>query len=148
MTSPPPSPRAELVNWVQEGLDQVQPGQFLVIEYLRGAGLPVDPYAQAALDPGGWYCEVVSTYHLPAHRWVLDELALARDGWRSPDADTDNWWLPDVPLGDAAALLMEALWIGCGRTDLDRYAISVGTFPTGPNGGETLPVPEALPLAA
>lgn len=140
--------RACLCEWVHEALDTVQPGQFLLIEYLSGAGLPVDPYTQAALDPGGWYCEIVSTQHLSAHRWPIDEPALARRGWRSPDGDTDNWWRPDVALDQAAALLVDALWIGRGCTVPDRYAISVGTFPSRPEGGEPLPVRQDLPLVA
>ena len=146
-TSPSPAP-SDLVCWVQDALDQVQPGQFLLLEFLSGEGLPVDPYAQAALDPGGWYCEVVSAHHLPTHRWVLDELALARQGWQPPDSGTDNWWRGDVGLDQAAALLVDALWIGRGCTDMDRYAISFGTFPSGPDGGEPIPVPRDLPLAA
>lgn len=144
----PTSPPAELVSWVQDALDQVKPGQFLLIEYLPNTDLPVEPYAQAALDPGGWYCEVVSDRYLPAHRWPLDEVALVREGWLQPDSDTDNWWRGDVLLGAAADLLVTGLWVGRGCTDENRYAISVGTFPTGPDGGEPLPEPEALPLAA
>jgi hypothetical protein len=140
--------RTELIDWVQATLDVVEPGQFLLVEYLSGEDLPVDPYSQAALDPGGWYCEAVSGYYLPSHRWVLDELAMARHGWRSPDGDTDNWWRPNVPLTDAATLLVDALWIARGCTDQDRYAISVGTFPSGPDGGLPLPTPQGLPLAA
>ena len=148
MTTTPTSPSAELATWVQEALDQVRPGQFLLIEYLSGTGLPVDPYAQAALDPGGWYCEVVSGHHLPTHRWFLDELALTRQHWRQPDDGTDNYWQPDVALDQAAELLVTALWCARACTDIDRYAISIGTFPTSPDGGEHLPQPEALPLAA
>lgn len=140
--------RTELAEWVQAALDEVTPGQFLVLEYLTDEDLPVDPYAQAALDPGGWRCEVVSAHYLPAHRWPSDELALARTGWLAPDDRTDNWWLPDVDLVLAARLLVDALWDGRACTDPDRYAISIGTFPTGPDGGEPLPVPDNLPMAA
>ncbi len=115
---------------------------------LTGQDLPVDPYSQAALDPGGWHCETVSARHLPAHRWMLDELAVVRGGWRCPDGDTDNWWRPDVPLNEAAALLVDASWCARGCIDQDRYAISVGTFPSGPDGGLPMPTTRDPPLAA
>jgi hypothetical protein len=133
---------------VQAALDGITPGQFLVLEYLTEDDLPVEPYAQAALDPGGWYCEVVSDWYLPAHRWPMNELALARAGWQVRDDVTDNWWCADVDLASAAHLLVDALWNGRSCTDPDRFAISVGTFPTGPDGGEPIPVPDELPLAA
>ena len=133
---------------MQSALDEVTPGKFLILEYLTEEDLPVEPYAQAALDPGGWYCEVVSTHYLPGHRWSLDELALVRSGWHPPDQQTDNWWRADVGLEHAAGLLVDALWIARTCTDPDRYAISVGTFPSGPDGGEPVPVPDELPIAA
>jgi Flp pilus assembly pilin Flp len=97
---------------VQAALDGITPGQFLVLEYLTEDDLPVEPYAQAALDPGGWYCEVVSDWYLPAHRWPMNELALARAGWQVRDDVTDNWWCADVDLASAAHLLVDALWNG------------------------------------
>jgi hypothetical protein len=137
-----------LATWVQSTLEEITPGKFLLLEYLTEGDLPVEPYAQAALDPGGWYCEVVSAHHLPGHRWGLDEVALARSGWRPPDLRTDNWWRADVDLGHAAAFLVDALWIARACTDPDRYAISVGTFPSGPEGGEPMPLPDEVPIAA
>ena len=147
-TSPVAPPPIGLIAWVQDALDHVQPGQFLLIEYLTGEDMPVEPYAQAALDPGGWYCEVISDQHLPRHRWPLDELELARTCWHQPDHGTDNWWQADVSLDHAAPLLVTALWRARGCTDEDCYAISVGTFPTGPDGGLPLLEPRTLPLAA
>ncbi len=138
----------DLVPWVQAALDQVTPGQFLLIEYLTDDDLPVEPYAQAALDPGGWHCEVVSDRYLPRHRWPIDHLALSAAGWRPPGEGSDNYWVPDVDLGSAATLLVRGLMLGRGCTDPDRYAISVGTFPSGPHGGEPLPALDGLPLAA
>lgn len=134
--------RSELEAWVQAALDSITPGQFLLLEYLTGDALPVEPYAQAALDPGGWYCEIVSAHHLPGHLRRLDELALVRDSWRAPDSGTDNWWQSDVTLNAAARLLVDALWFARDCTDPDLYAISIGTFPSGPRGGEPLPLSE------
>jgi hypothetical protein len=142
------TPAAELIEWVQDALDRVTPGQFLLIEYLTDQDLPVDPYAQAALEPGGWYCELVSGHHLPTHRWPLDEVGLRRSGWLVPGDGTDNFWRPDVDLREAAGILVGSLWVGRSCTDPDRYALSVGTFPSGPHGGEPLPIPAGLPLAA
>lgn len=142
------SPPRELVAWIRSTLDEVKPGQFLLIEYLTESGLPVEPYAQAALDPGGWYCEVVSTHYLPSERWPLDELALTRDRWHSPDPDKDNWWQRDVGDADVASRLIGGLWNGRSCRDAYRYAVSVGTFPSGPGGGEEQPADHALSLAA
>ncbi len=128
--------RNELIGWVQGALDEVTPGQFLLVEYLTDEGLPVEPYAQAALEPGGWSCEVVSARYLPGGRWPIDEPALARTGWSGPDERTDNWWRCDVEFGRAAALLVDALWSGRGCTDPDRFAVSTGTFPSPPDAVE------------
>ena len=140
--------RTELADWVQAALDEITPGQFLVLEYLTDADLPVEPYAQAALDPGGWHCELVSPHYLPTHRWPIDEPAIDRAGWRPPDGRTHNWWSCDVDLDAAARLLVDALWDGRACTDPDRFAISIGTFPSRPDGGEPHPMPDGLPLAA
>jgi len=140
--------KSELVGWVQAALDEITPGQFLLLEYLSEGTLPVEPYAQAALEPGGWHCEIVSALHLPPCIWPLDEGLLDETGWLAPDGRTDNWWRADVDLGLAAGLLVEALWDGRSCTDPDRYAVSIGTFPAGPDGGEPRPAPADLPLAA
>lgn len=127
---------AELVEWVQTALREITPGQFLLLEYLTEDDLPVEPYVQAALDPGGWYCEVVSSHYLPGHRWPLDEQALTRRGWRAPESGTGNWQQTDVAFDVAARLLVDAHWFGRGLSDPDRYAISIGTFPCGSRSGE------------
>jgi hypothetical protein len=132
--------RSELVTWVQAALDSITPGQFLLLEYVTGDDMPVEPYAQAALDPAGWCCELVSARYLPGHRYPLNEPALTRMGWRAPDAGTDNWWQTDVALNTAAQLLVEAHWLGRNLSDPDRYAIRLGTFPCGRRAGEHLPV--------
>jgi hypothetical protein len=126
--------RHELADWVQAALDEVTAGQFLVLEYLTDENLPVQPYAQAALDPGGWSCEVVSTVHLPPRLWPSDAGALTRAGWFHPDGRTQNWWRAEVGLDAAGRVLVDGLWDGLGCTDPDRYAISIGTFPLVPLG--------------
>jgi hypothetical protein len=123
--------RSELVTWVQTALDGIAPGQFLLLEYVTGDDVPVEPYAQAALDPGGWCCELASAHYLPGRRCPIDEVALSERGWQVPDAETDNWWQTDVPLDAAAQLLVDGLWFGRDLTDPDRYAIRIGTFPCG-----------------
>ncbi len=140
--------RSELADWVQYALDEVTPGQFLLLEYLSDTDLPVEPYAQAAIDPGGWHCEVVSSRYLPTHRWPLDEPALLNTGWVAPGGGTENWWRTDVDLHRAARVLVDALWVGRACTDPDRYAISIGTFPSGPDDGRPLSAIDGLPLAA
>jgi hypothetical protein len=127
---------SELVTWVQGVLDRITPGQFLLLEYVTDDDMPVEPYAQAVLDPGGWCCELVSARYLPGHRWPIDEASLAQHGWHSPDAETGNWWQTDVALDAAAQLLVDAHWFGRHLTDPDRYAIRVGTFPCGRRAGE------------
>ena len=117
------------MTWVQAALDGTTPGQFLLLECLTGDDLPVEPYAQAALDPDGWGLEVASSHYLPGGPWPLDEVYLANAGWHCPGARTRNWWQTDVSLDAAAGLLVDALWFGRGVSDPDRYAISVGTFP-------------------
>jgi hypothetical protein len=129
---------SELVTWVQAVLDRITPGQFLLLEYVTDDDLPVEPYAQAALDPGGWCCELVSARYLPGHRWPIEELTLSQSGWHAPDSGTDNWWQTGVALDAAAQLLVEALWFGRHLTDPDRYAIR-WDFPLRPTGRRTPP---------
>jgi hypothetical protein len=131
--------RSELVAWVAANLDRITPGQFLLLEYLTGDDLPVEPYAQAALDPDGWCCELVSAHYLPGQLWSVHEMTLIRSGWHVPDASSHNYWQTEVAFDDAAQLLVEALWFGRNLTDPDCYAISIGTFPCGRRGGERLP---------
>jgi hypothetical protein len=138
--------RSDLVAWVAAALTPITPGQFLLLEYLTDDDLPVEPYAQAALEPGGWHCEVVSASHLPSHRWPLRERALTRAGWRPPAGRTANWWQPDVALDSAAGVLVDALWTGRVCTDIDRFAVSVGTFPAPRGGGEPMTWSGDVPL--
>ncbi len=140
--------RTDTVTWVQAALDSITPGQFLLLEYVTGDDLPVEPCAQAALDPEGWCCEVVSARYLPGQRWPIDDAALAQRGWRAPDAGTNNWWQTQVPLDAAAQLLVDALWFGRCLTDPDRYAIRVGSFPCARRAGEHVPDQTGLLITA
>jgi hypothetical protein len=57
--------------------------EFLIMEVL--VGLDPNPYAQVAREgDGSYYCEVVSTHHLPASVWPADEWPLVAAGWESP----------------------------------------------------------------
>ena len=63
-------------------------------------------------------------------------------------ATFESWWQAEVPQEQAAALLVTALWWACSCTDEGPYAVSIGAFPTGPDGGLPLPELRRLPLAA
>jgi hypothetical protein len=134
--------------WVQASLDSIAPGQFLLLEYVTGDDLPVEPYAQAALDPAGWCCELVSAHHMPGQRWPVDDAVLSQRGWHAPDARTGNWWQTDVALDAAAQLLVDGLWFGRRLTDPDRYAIRVGSFPCARRAGEHVPDGAGLLITA
>ncbi|MDO8309022.1 MAG: hypothetical protein Q7V58_11770 [Actinomycetota bacterium] len=94
------------------------------------------PYAQAAYDGAGWYCEVVSGIYLPGDQWSLDEVALRRAGWRMPDRETANWWQLPSTAQEVGDLLVWALRDGRGCDDPARFAWTVGSFPPGPDGGK------------
>jgi hypothetical protein len=140
------SEREELIDWVRDALEHVAPGHFLLIEYLSDEDLPVEPYAQTAPDPDGWYCEVVSDRHLAQHRWPLDELALMSHGWSSPDGLTDNWWATPGDAAQAAAFAVDALWFARRCTDPERYAISSCPLSSGPDD-RAFANPHVLPMA-
>lgn len=64
--------------------------EFLIMEVL--VGLDPNPYAQVARErDGSYYCEVVSTHHLPASVWPADEWPLVAAGWESPVGRQTNW---------------------------------------------------------
>lgn len=127
-------------------------GQFIVVDCLIGLPEPGLPYSQAARTPGGWYCEVVSGAFLPADVWPINELALRRMGWNAPyPVHPDDNWSSELPLdSDVASHLLGGLRYGrcCPESAFVRW--SVGTFPSGPDGGLPLPVdlPHHLDLAA
>lgn len=128
------------------------PGQFVIVENVVGLPDSDLPYAQAARSVDGWYCEVVSDAFLPAPVWPIDELALRRLGWSPPDpAQPDDNWSTELPLNaDIAKLLLEGLRKGRCCPDDAPLRWSVGTFPSGPDGGLPLDadLPSDLDLAA
>ena len=128
---------------VADTLRDVRPGQYVVVEFVEHEGVPSWspwPYAQCAWEPEGWYCEAVSARFLPADQWPLDELALRRSGWHAPSAATENWSTWSATAGEAAAAMVDALRHSRDCQDPSRYRWEVRTFPTGPDGGEPLPV--------
>ena len=128
------------------------PGQFVIVECAVALPQIEHPYAQAARTADGWYCEVVSSAFLPAHVWPIDELVLRRMGWSPPDrAQTDDNWSAELPLNaDVASRLLDGLRYGRCCPDRALVRWSVGTFPSGPDGGLPLPgdLPHHLDLAA
>lgn len=139
----------ELIDEIGQALLRLRPGQFLLLEYDALRTWDPRPYAQCAREVDSWYCEVVSQHYLGATQWPIDELALRRAGWLLPDDETANWWLNAESAEATAALLVEGLRLGRMCPDPEKFAWSVGTFPSGPDGGEPLPVPvEGLVLQA
>jgi hypothetical protein len=139
----------ELAGEIGAALARLRPGQFLLIEYDALRTWDPRPYAQCAREVDSWYCEVVSQNYLGAAQWPIDELTLRRSGWLLPDDETANWWLNAESADAAAMLLVEGLRLGRLCPDPGAFAWSVGTFPSGPDGGEPLPVPvEDLMLQA
>lgn len=132
---------SELESAVAAVLTGIRHGQFLVVEYDISDSLDPLPYAQCAREVDGWYCEVVSQYYLEGARWPIDELALRRAGWLLPDDQTANWWRSADSSTSAACHVLEGLRRGRCCPDPDVVAWSVGTFPSGPDGGEPVPVP-------
>ena len=141
---------SDLGGEVGAALARLRPGQFLLIEYDTHGTWDPRPYAQCAREVDSWYCEVVSQHYLSATTWPIDELALRRAGWMLPDDETANWWRNADSADAAAVLLVEGLRRGRLCTDPELFAWSVGTFPSGPDGGEPLPVPVGglMPQAA
>jgi hypothetical protein len=115
----------------------LQPGQFLIVECGATHDDAFVPYAQAARDSDGWHCEVVSQHYLPASEWPIDEVVLARLGWRAP-GEGDNWNRRAALGDDVAGLLLGALHLGRLCPQEGPFSWVVGTFPRGPDGG--LPV--------
>ncbi len=88
----------------------------------------------------------MSQNYLPADRWPIDELNLRRGGWVPPADDTENWWQEVDTSDGAASLLIAGLRAGRMCPDPDHFTWSIGTFPSGPDGGEPVPVPDYAPL--
>lgn len=134
---------------LREALESLRPGAFAVVDVV-----PVDlvdaPYAQAALEPSGWYLEVVSDWYLPRDVWPIDDLALKRAGWVPPSVDGDNWYRYEdaqTDVGVLSQLMLDALILGRRCDAGGPFQVTTGRFPTGPGGGEPLPTP-MLALAA
>ncbi len=136
---------------VAQTLRSVRPGQFVLLEFVEHDGVPPWspwPYAQCVWKPDGWYCEAVSASFLPADQWPLDELALRRAGWHPPTDSAGNWYRHEHSADGAARTLVEALRHSRDCQDPSRYRWEVGTFPTGPDGGEPVPAHEHARLLA
>jgi hypothetical protein len=128
---------------VAEALDGLGSDQFLILEYHPSG--TIEPYAQAAREVGGYYCELVSEAYLPSVEWPIDEIAIRRQGWTPPDPDTQNWWTVAESADLAARLLVDGLRHGRRCDELSAFTWRDGTFPGGGgDGGEPLPEPEGL----
>lgn len=141
MSTDAPASWSDLLARVTEALATLRPGRFVLLEYHQSVTWDPCPYAQCAREVDGWYCEVVSEFYLPRGIWPIDELALLRSGWLVPDDTTDNWWCSVASAADAAELLILGLRSGRLCADPDSFSCTVGTFPSGPDGGEPLPIP-------
>ncbi len=128
---------------LESALGSLKPGWFAVLDFVAKPQGDA-PYAQVALEPSGWYLEVVSDWYLPRHEWPIDELALRRAGWSPPVEVSDNWLRYDsaqLSLGDLAALLVDALIVGRCCDAAGEFRVTTGAFPSGPDGGEPVPLP-------
>ncbi len=130
-----------LVDRLAKELGDLRPGSFVILEYDKETPWAPRPYAQCAREVDGWYCELVSESYLPREHWPIDELALRRAGWLLPDDETDNWWQGADTAAAAAVRLVEGLRAGRLCPDPEAFSCRSGTFPSGPNGGEPLPLP-------
>lgn len=134
--------QGDRVDVVGTLLPFVQIGQFLIVEFAPPAGSDEPPYVQAARDPSGWYLEVVSEFYLPRDVWPIDELALRRRGWIAPVDVDQNWWQrveDPASLDDVARRLVDGLVAGRCCAGEGELNVSIGTFPSGPDGGLPLP---------
>jgi hypothetical protein len=128
----------DVVGELETTITALLPGKFLIIEYGVDR-LDEPPYAQLAVDPEGYYLELVSERYLPARDWPIDEAALRSGHWLAPDSSTDNWWrFADRPYL-AARSLLHALTVGRSCTSHDLFTVRTGSFPSPPGGGEPIP---------
>ena len=74
--------------------------------------------------------------------WPIDELALRRAGWLLPDDETANWWQGADSARIAAERLVQGLRAGRLCPDPQAFSCRGGTFPSGPDGGEPVPLPD------
>jgi len=134
--------RAGQIQVIDSVLQFVQVGQFAIVEYRLADAVEDPPYAQAAREPSGWYLEVVSEFYLPRDVWPIDELALRREGWLPPADVEENWWMRldgSASLHEVARHLVDGLAQGRCCAGDGELSISIGTFPSGPDGGLPLP---------
>lgn len=136
-----------LVAAVERSIGGLRTGQFLIVDY--DSGDPGnEPYAQLAVEPDELYLEVVSEHHLPAGQWPINTPALRTRGWSPPDGDTANWWCTATDAQAAALSLVTALMVARACLDVERFSVSIGTFPPPPDGGEPVPDTDAATVAA
>lgn len=128
-----------LADAITKVLTELRWGQFAVFDYVDSLSDDA-PYAQIALNPGGYYCEVVSDAYLCADRWPLDEKTLLAAGWQIPDDATLNWWMSGIDgPSEAAGLMTAALSEAHACRDASRVRWKIGAFPPPPDGGEPMP---------
>lgn len=136
-----------LVAAVERSIRGLRPGQFLTLDY--DSGDPGnEPYAQLAVAPYALYLEVVSEHYLPPGQWPINTAALRTRGWSPPDGDTANWWCTATGAHAAARSLVTALMVARACLDVERFSVSIGTFPSPPGGGEPVPDTDAATVAA
>ncbi len=114
-------------------------------------GLDPNPYTQVARESDGtFYCEVVSSHHLPASTWPIDEAAFVADGWEPPVGRHTNWSVTAESGYDAAQLLIDALRYGRGCGDPETFVGTIGRWPSPPDDDEHEPPgpPDPFDLAA
>lgn len=136
-----------LVAAVEHSIRGLRPGQFLTVDY--DSGDPGnEPYAQLAVEPDELYLEVVSEHYLPAGQWPINIAALRTRGWLPPDTATANWWCTATDAHAAAGSLVTALMVARRCLDVERFSVSIGTFPPPPDGREPVPDTDAAPVVA
>jgi hypothetical protein len=136
-----------LVTEVEHSIAGLRPGQFLTLDY--DSGDPgSEPYAQLAVEPDELYLEVVSERYLPDGQWPINTAALRTRGWLPPDSDTANWWCTASDTHAAARSLVTALMVARACREVERFSVSIGTFPPPPDGGEPGPDTDAATVAA
>jgi hypothetical protein len=126
-------------------IDCLQHQEFLIMQVI--SGIDPNPYAQVARETdGSFYCEVVSTHHLPEAMWPMDEWALAADGWRPPVGRQTNWSHIAESSHEAAGLLIDALRHGRTCSDPDAYVGTIDRWPPPPSGDAPEPVRPKSPF--
>ncbi len=130
---------ARVGELISEVLANMPPGSFLSIQYAYEAD-NLTPYAQAAPDADGVWCEIVSEKYLPAEQWPINTDYLAGNGWSAPTSHFPNWHNDGITHADAGHEILDGLRFGRGCDDPAKFRWHTGQFPSGPgpNGGVTL----------